>query len=275
MVGQRIVTAGELLIQTLYHYQAFDLERVTPIISSNRLYYSKPYDFNDPWDCRPAFDVEGLFDPATREQTAIHLEEVTARRGDSPEKVIEYGKRLRTDIEFIRAEVQKMSGLADQINEWYRTYSLAWQPDVPLMWSHYARGHTGICLEFDSTTDFIARALKVQYYDEYPTMPVGAAGTEALMPVLSKSEDWSYEVEYRLFALDRDAPIPGLGVDRVEDHWLTMPPGTLKSVIVGCQMPAQEREKVKALVRSAPGRIELKQAVKVHDRYAVRIEPLP
>jgi hypothetical protein len=273
-LSDQIVAAGDLNINLLYHYQPFDLDRVSPIILSNRLYFSKPYDFNDPWDCRPAFDVEGLLDEPTREQTIEYIQDLTRKRGDDEGKVADYGARLRADPEYLRAQVVAMNGLADAINEKYRIYSLALHGDVALMWSHYGRGHTGICLEFNVEYKFMGSAQQVQYSQWYPTIPLAAKGNEVLLPVMVKSADWQYEVEYRLIAVKGPLNPKAPDLIRTDEHWVDTPAGTLKSVIVGCQMPKVEREKVRALVAQAAGNVELKEAVKIADRYALRIEPL-
>jgi hypothetical protein len=54
----------------LYHYQSFDVERLTPILLESKLYFSRPSSFNDPWDCRLCYDLTQLADATTRARVA-------------------------------------------------------------------------------------------------------------------------------------------------------------------------------------------------------------
>lgn len=49
---------------------------------------------------------------------------------------------------------------------------LSEKPDDILMFSHYAKHHTGICLKFEATddTEFFGAAQQVNYRSEYPVV---------------------------------------------------------------------------------------------------------
>ena len=77
--------------------------------------------------------------------------------------------------------------------------------DNILMWAHYAKQHTGFCLEFDVNNEFfrpLTRAIKVKYDGFRPEINVLQLGSypegklgEAL---LIKADDWDYEKEWRI-----------------------------------------------------------------------------
>ena len=77
-------------------------------------------------------------------------------------------------------------------------------PTDILMWSHYADGHRGFCLEFDTSKHPFDRARQVRYTDEVPTVdPLDAADLGSMADILelmmlTKAECWSYEHEWRL-----------------------------------------------------------------------------
>src|SRR5260370_36609373 len=77
----------------------------------------------------------------------------------------------------------------------------------PVLWSHYADRHRGICLGFDVPSDSIKG---VQYVVTRPPLrfPLTEATTQKLL--FTKYRDWRYEEEWRgWFRLDtRD---PGTG----------------------------------------------------------------
>ncbi|MDB5856635.1 MAG: hypothetical protein JWQ76_324 [Ramlibacter sp.] len=87
--------------------------------------------------------------------------------------------------------------------------SQTWQS--PVMWAHYAAKHHGVCLGFD-VPDYLAR--EVRYSPDRLTnmlnnnQPAAGLEQQKLEAVLTtKFADWSYEREWRVFALlqERDA----------------------------------------------------------------------
>ena len=56
-------TAQTERVDRLYHYQPLDLSRLEAIVRDRLIYFSKPSDFNDPWDGKPWFNITGLQDP--------------------------------------------------------------------------------------------------------------------------------------------------------------------------------------------------------------------
>ncbi len=223
---------------------------------------SKPFDFNDPWDCRPCFDTSRLSDPTIREQTVQFFERSDrAQNRRSEQEYSAIGRRLREDPAFLEAKVSEMTGIETAINERYRVYSLAERADIPLMWSHYGNKHSGVCLEFAVDNSFLSRALRVEYCTQYPSLGVGTPGLEVLLPLLTKSADWSYECEYRLIGQERAFASAAGQTLYTDDHWISFPAPTLKSVIVGCMMTDPDRDELRSMV--AGGSTTLKQAVRI------------
>ena len=52
-------------VAKLYHYQDSKLEHLKDTLSRNRVRFSNPQKFNDPWDCQPYFDPD-IVDPVCR-----------------------------------------------------------------------------------------------------------------------------------------------------------------------------------------------------------------
>lgn len=87
-----------------------------------------------------------------------------------------------------------------------------------LMWAHYAHNHEGIIVGFDTShpffnqkvkpiksphedTSFLGKVFPVTYDRVRPEFKIGLNYTEAL---LSKSDEWMYEKEYRMFLRKSD-----------------------------------------------------------------------
>lgn len=112
-------------------------------------------------------------------------------------------------------------------------FSTSWKS--PLMWAHYAKSHTGICLGIDVLEEDKLR--KVIYEPDRlkglfdGAKPLAGATEESLTKVLTtKFKQWEYEDEWRVFAkLDDRDPLTGL-------YYVDFAPTfTLREVIVGAR----------------------------------------
>ena len=80
------------------------------------------------------------------------------------------------------------------------------------MWSYYSEGHTGVCVHFDAMPAVgspFALAQRVVYSEKYPEIPlpfgvVGGGNRFITLALLTKSNAWEHEEEYRLINLPRD-----------------------------------------------------------------------
>lgn len=146
------------------------------------------------------------------------------------------------------------SKLENQLAE-LGVFSLASSPDHPLMWSHYAHQHEGICLGFEvrdlTPSSDSTRFLKVKYSEDIPKMDDhgftqevklylgddGGFQNESAIPftdeavraaISTKSTCWSYEDEWRYVE-----PLGGR----------TYPfPGPLVEMTFGLRCPREKRE---------------------------------
>lgn len=123
---------------------------------------------------------------------------------------------LRTAMRKMKWALSKNRGLIRFSGRWRN----------PLLWSHYADRHRGVCLSFDVPDHFLGR---VEYArDRISDFPII---DEALVRrlLLTKFAHWSYESEYRLFvALEDEEKDGNYFTDFSEDL-------VLKKVIVGCE----------------------------------------
>lgn len=267
-------TATALGIKYLYHYQSFDEpERLARIFTDRTLFFSKPRNFNDPWDCRPFFNKTALNDPVYYTRTVDWFIHCSRTRNTAlPEH-----EQLRREQE-LRSNRQLLEWMIDQmtadmelaIQEQYRIYCLSTHPDSVLMWAHYAACCRGVCLEFSVDNELFSGALRVTYLKSYPQFDVNSTeADENLLPLLSKSDVWSYEDEFRVIATEQPFIFPD--VPTTTGNLLALPKGSLQSVIIGTEMPASDREVVKTLVTASGWNTTLKIARLVPDRYELEI----
>lgn len=124
--------------------------------------------------------------------------------------------------------------------------------ESPLMWAHYAKGHTGVCLGFDVPDDLpkeiIYSPQRLQGLLD-PTKPIRGLDEGVLNKVLTtKYAQWSYEEEWRLFSrLDEKDEKDGF-------YYVPFGPNlVLREIIVGarCAQPVKSfRQLVKPVEKS-------------------------
>jgi hypothetical protein len=272
-MGASLSVAGQLGLNRLYHYQDFNLKSsddhagwLIDILRNHRIWVSNPATFNDPWDCKPYFDPAFLDDPLTRAATAEAL--ISTRTG-GPE-LDHVDDRLRNDTEFLKEAIHGFSGqLLTFIASRWGVYCLSPDPCLTLMWSHYARDHKGICLEFAVPNTKFSIALQVCYQKEYPRLLLHDRDSRINM-LLVKSDDWAYEREFRLicprFTDVRASPLI------MDGNYLQLGPNDLASIILGCQIEDDAMVKIKELVKEYAASVKVRQVRRALNRYQLVIE---
>lgn len=268
-----LTTAAKLRIPYLYHYQAINTEFLREVIACGVLHFSKPSDFNDPWDCRPWYDFGGIADPEILEEHVQWYVSVTRKhRPDIPiEQVNERANFFRQNSPALAAKIREFSqAMGEAIDAQYRVYCLSPKADCELMWAHYAQKHQGVCLEFSVANELFCSAFPVRYALAYPRfcMTDHAGPEQQIAPLLSKSSAWSYEAEFRLIADEKGDP-KDIIVTRAGKK--DIPPKSLTAVILGCLVPESTKQSISRLIAESRHPPALKRAVRMHDQYMLRI----
>ena len=134
------------------------------------------------------------------------------------------------------------------------------------MWTHYAKDHTGICIQFrvrdvteEEHVDFIAAAQPVEYADRCPVIDVIRDGNVDVVrkAFLTKSTSFRYEREWRIVLLDQG---PGLK---------PIPKGIIGAVILGCQIDPGARDRVINACAEYDGDVEIVQATLDPETYGL------
>lgn len=249
----------------LYRYRSLagnGMDRLREIITQNLMYFSNPSAFNDPFDCRPVFSLEGT----AKEQEAYFLGvysrqapylDRAARRAEvrkvlkSSDKSPVRPKAVRNFADFYYANISGRVGLL----------CLTEAPDDILMWSHYADSHRGVCLGFAADGASFHTALRVRYELARPVVnPIKHDPDEMLeMALLTKARHWEYEREWRVIRYRL-----GAGVYQHD-------PGELVEVVMGCQMEPETKDIVRELVAAHPAKPRLLHAELGGDSFLVRL----
>ena len=122
------------------------------------------------------------------------------------------------------------------------------------MWAHYADDHKGICVEFELSPYGMNSYMNFLYKDEYSlNLPVYSVlyqpqesrvinyedwikmndAEQSSILYLSKTDEWSYEKECRLFLFNRASEI----IDGIGRDVRRVSTGSIKSIIFGLNTP--------------------------------------
>ncbi|MCG9626181.1 DUF2971 domain-containing protein [Vibrio mediterranei] len=198
-------------------------------LSQQKMWYSKPAGFNDPFDTR--FSVKGEKFAYAQETDSQKLQHFFDE--DMSSAIVKKKVSLDGHLDEFRKGVEELGIL-----------SLADSNENLLMWSHYAADHKGMCLGFQRHPDSALGDSKscnpVNYIDNHPTLNTKSLidKTDALTSkrriLYSKSKHWEYEQEWRHIVEDGNKLHP----------W----PAPLKAVYFGCKVDESDITLVKNVI---------------------------
>jgi hypothetical protein len=230
--------------------------------------FTQPKALNDPFEMRPHIagygTAEELHKIATRRWDEdvrqsyddlvgkygpkMTLEEFKALTDPSRESAIEKAKSQAPEYNLIMGwQIDKL------LNESVGVLSLCEHPKNLLMWPHYADSHRGFVIEFDTSSPFFnqtsppahvefsaeetamfveeyGRLRKISYKSARPSQVVTALSFDVIM---TKSEDWKYEGEWRMLMPPQYANST-LPTDRGAPLCLfAVPPNAITKIMLG------------------------------------------
>jgi hypothetical protein len=244
----------------LYKYRSLASPGLSEIFTRSVVWFARPDSFNDPFDCR----VRIVYDRSPEEldrywdqMLAKYHPGLTREEGRAwKQRAIAAGNRES----YMDTHMQKeVDGLG--------VYSVSATPSHPLLWSHYADGHKGLCLRFEHMVGLFPElrlrgAQHVRYSERYPLTSEKAEPWEQVeATILTKAGGWSYEEESRFLDVEN-----GPGLRRFN-------PGYLSGVIFGCRMAEEDRRRIREWVAVGQTRPEFLQATIRKGEFALDIVP--
>jgi hypothetical protein len=248
----------------LYKYRPHDYYSESWILNEE-LFLASPSLFNDPFDSKVMYTMDG-----TVEQKKKYLSEVI--QAECPQlgkrekwKIINNALQNRLLEKDYDHHVKRMQALIDG----YGVVSFSRKPDDLLMFSYYAKDHTGYCLKYRrSKENVLSMAREINYEPSFPKFSVfdsslgkvGALGDKVL---LTKAKCWEHEAEWRIsFA-------------KITKRLLKSPHPILVGIIFGCNMPPEKRAEVISLNNRRKKPAEIFEARKKKFEFALEIVALP
>lgn len=224
----------------VYRYLGFDsnradsVERLRDVLVTSELYLSPVTDFNDPFDTKAHMYVGG-----TEADLERKLKELHADRDRVPGRL---GKSLGQVIREAKADKGNLTNMVNRSVERYAECSgivcFTSKPRDILMWSHYARNHKGIVLQFAPSYDMrlFSHMVPMIYADDYPHVDFVSFGADEISQILrQKFSAWKYENEWRLM------------VSAGAKCFVPFKPESLTGVILGCRTEAEDIAALKTI----------------------------
>jgi len=234
--GNNVNDENAVELDVLYKYYKFD-KYTEKIFTHNDIYFSSPNVFNDPSDSKPHLISDGTMTERKRYLLKQYQRKYPKRSKEAISTDVDMEIITKGRDRIVLEDAQKEA--IELLRKKLRICCFTEIRDSILMWAHYAKQHTGFCLEFDVNSEFFrpaTRAIKVKYdrfrpelnvlrLDSYPEGKLGEA-------LLIKANDWQYEHEWRIVDYEK-----GEGTQN-------FPEDALSGVILGCRISQENKENV-------------------------------
>lgn len=206
--------------QSIYKYAS--LETAKLILGSSKLKFSKPSEFNDPFDCNITVNTDNSY-----EEIESYIHGLISEGKLKEERVKEFEEKL-CDPDY-RFELTNKS--IKEAKEAFGITCFSQNSNNLLMWAHYANMHRGIAIKFDilNDPDLFMTPYHVKYSDKYPEYNyIRDKNSAATCLLETKSLDWKYEEEIRIM--------------KQGANLYAMNQNAISEIIFGCRMTKNEMQ---------------------------------
>jgi hypothetical protein len=171
----------------LFRFEKITLQTLRNL-KAQIIHLGSPRNFNDPYDCA----LGAILGELTDEDLARLLGGIKVDAEDATIK------------EMYKAQTRNtLTELAEKFLDKRGVSCFTESNDNLLMWSHYADGGRGMCLEFSKVENLFEKAKKVTYSDAIPKVSLGSLLVDEQYDQIvdlyrTKSSHWQYESEWRV-----------------------------------------------------------------------------
>jgi hypothetical protein len=248
----------------LFKYRPHDCHSESWVLNEE-LFFASPALFNDPFDSKVMYTMEGTIEQKKKYLSEIIQAEKPQIRKREKWEIIKRALTEQTLERDYDGHVKRMQNRIDT----YGIVSFSQKPDDLLMFSYYAKDHTGYCLKYRrSKENILSMAREINYEPSYPKFSVfefslGKVGVLGDKVLLTKAECWVHEAEWRI-------SFAGFA-NRV----IKSPHPILEGIILGCNMTPEKRAEIIALNDRREKPVEIFRARKKRFEFALEIVALP
>jgi hypothetical protein len=193
----------------LYKYRRFE-PKALHMLCESEVHFSDPLKFNDPLDCSPTVIVDIALSDLKNLYCKMIGEELAKKNLTRFQYCEDEDGAHAVSDEFYRANIAEAikNQLDIEMKHGRGVFSLGGQWNSPLMWSHYADEHRGICIEYDVSLSVCDPPRKVDYKGDRGILASdimsfvfheSASAKEKIEQkyFYTKAGQWEYEEEWR------------------------------------------------------------------------------
>jgi Protein of unknown function (DUF2971) len=214
-------------------------------ILDGHLRFTQPSAFNDPFELLPEIVV-----PLDAEERKFNLQfDLSSGRESDASSEIDAIPEGCGSSDAMSREIVLL------LNEQVGILSLTRVRDSLLMWSHYGDQYAGAVMGFDSTHNFFAHQIDVEYRSLRPRRHISsylAGKPVSLAELCAKSNQWAYEEEVRVIRKLSDCQQVGRDDRDFPVFVQPLPQEALKIVIMGERTPVAQLREVFARIMETP-----------------------
>lgn len=233
----RYMRFSENPITHQYPYKTLLIER--------KLYFSRPCEFNDPYDCVPSF--QKFYD----EVDPVALESESAFRDAQLKRPL--GRPVSARMRSVLAKLKRDPGMnaewiADfkrDLSERVRILCLCTNITSNVMWSHYADSHKGFAIMLDFGAEPLSKCRDFLHEVSYhlPRPIAQKDGITDFAHLTRKSKEWAYESEWRVVVRSQCGfESDGNGLDYIQ-----LVKGCIRKIYLGWHYDKASKEVQKAI----------------------------
>lgn len=261
--------------KVIYKYLP-DGDYLPQVLSGQSLKFESPLDFNDPFEC----------------QVVVLIEHGASGLGFIRGELKKYKLPVRKRLETIQA-MKRIQGKPLFSDEFPLMTALLRNVGVScfsgeyndiLMWAHYAKHHTGVCIGFDTAKHMFQTAWEVEYKEQLPVIlrPTDSYEDMLRKSLITKSSHWKYECEWRivkrtLSPLEREEIIKKYGqmkpaqadviLNQVGPGYYSFPKEAITEIILGAKMLLRDKQKIVAWAGEAGLAVPIREARRHRSEY--------
>lgn len=238
--------------------------------------FASPLTFNDPFDCKFLFNKDKI----SEEEWHSFYEKVIDRNRNISEqekiKMVEYTKKSppHNDANYVDLQGERWrKSIGETVSMIFiASFIPGFSPEDILMWSHYADGHKGYCLEFESDIKGDFEIVNVAYKKQYQPLSQFLkeyTSDEHTWPslLLTKSDKWKYENEVRAITYSEE----DAGENAIHRKFSAE---SLRGIILGCRMPDMHKKEIIRLAKQRKIPITISEAVEKKTDFGIDIKPI-
>jgi len=251
----------------LYKYRTLSTQNglrfAEDMLVNRQAYFAPAMSFNDPFEGQTA--ISFVADRQFKQDW--FTKNLQKYFGMSKKTALREAKKKIANATMVEPVLE--TSLRKLIREAIGIFCLSEKSNNILMWSHYADGHKGICIELKPSSSthlkFFRNSMPVLYQNRFPVIEYyndqSSEGDQAIAAHATKDSNWAYEKEWRVFSM---------GGSEVQ----TLPEGLISGVIMGCAISDEHRHLVLEWASQTSPRISVYQSSIMAGQYSLEVRKL-